>query len=137
MLRSQAAGLSGDEARQGFSAASKNIVTAIEAAYPLSPMQRDMLLHSMSSPGSGAYVQHAICDLRESLEPSLLERAWQRVVERHSILDDPDPTRAALVRALRDARGALGQDLRLPRGVLTPSSFARRTTLCIVTGSPA
>jgi amino acid adenylation domain-containing protein len=59
---------------------------AIEAAYPLSPMQRDMLLHSMSSPASGAYVQHAICDLRERLEPSLLERAWQRVVERHSIL---------------------------------------------------
>src|SRR5580765_7039779 len=59
---------------------------AIEAAYPLSPMQRDMLLHSMSAPGSGAYVQHAICDLRESLKPSLLERAWQRVVERHAIL---------------------------------------------------
>ena len=59
---------------------------SIEAAYPISPMQRDMLLHSMSSPGSGAYVQHAICDLRERVEPSLLERAWRRVVERHSIL---------------------------------------------------
>ena len=58
----------------------------VEDAYRLAPMQSDMLVHSMSSPRSGAYVQHAICDLREPLEPSHLEGAWQTVIERHPIL---------------------------------------------------
>ena len=58
----------------------------IEDAYRLAPMQSDMLVHSMSSPRSGAYVQHAICDLREPLEPSHLEGAWQTVIDRHPIL---------------------------------------------------
>ena len=58
----------------------------IEATFPISPTQRDMLVYSLSSPGSGAYMQQAICDLHEHLEPSLLERAWRSVVERHAIL---------------------------------------------------
>jgi amino acid adenylation domain-containing protein len=58
----------------------------IEDAYPLTPMQSDMLVHSLSSPHSGAYLEHAVCDLRESLEPAHLEAAWHRVVVRHPIL---------------------------------------------------
>jgi amino acid adenylation domain-containing protein len=58
----------------------------VEDAYRLAPMQSDMLVHSMSSPRLGPYVQHAICDLREPLELSHLEGAWQKVVERHAIL---------------------------------------------------
>ncbi|HEV2686247.1 MAG TPA: condensation domain-containing protein, partial [Actinomycetota bacterium] len=58
----------------------------VEDAYRLAPMQSDMLVHSISSPRSGAYVQHAICDVREPLEPLRLEGAWQTVIERHTIL---------------------------------------------------
>jgi amino acid adenylation domain-containing protein len=58
----------------------------IEDSYPLSPMQQGMLFHSMSTAGAGSYVQHAICDLRENVDVPLFERAWNRVIERHSVL---------------------------------------------------
>ncbi|HUH92927.1 MAG TPA: amino acid adenylation domain-containing protein [Casimicrobiaceae bacterium] len=70
----------------------------VEDAYPLASIQSDMLIDSMSSSGSGAYVQQAICDLKESMQPSRLERAWRHLVARHPILR----TRFRLVSA-RDA----------------------------------
>ena len=58
----------------------------IEDRYPLSPLQQAMLFHDLAAPGSGSYVQHAICDLHEPVDLPLLERAWQRVMERHTVL---------------------------------------------------
>ncbi|HTS23522.1 MAG TPA: amino acid adenylation domain-containing protein [Casimicrobiaceae bacterium] len=60
--------------------------SGVEDAYPLAPMQSEMLVHSLSAPGSGAYVQQAICDLRERLQPAQLEHAWRTIVARHAIL---------------------------------------------------
>ncbi|HET7096249.1 MAG TPA: amino acid adenylation domain-containing protein [Casimicrobiaceae bacterium] len=55
-------------------------------SYPLSPMQQGMLFHDLAAGGSGAYVQHAICDFRERVDIALLEEAWHAVIERHAIL---------------------------------------------------
>jgi len=58
----------------------------VQDSYPLSPVQQAMLFHGMSARGAGTYVQHAICDLREDLDASLLARAWTTVIERHTVL---------------------------------------------------
>ncbi|MFP5263076.1 MAG: amino acid adenylation domain-containing protein [Blastocatellia bacterium] len=58
----------------------------IEAFYPLSPMQEGMLVYTLSDPKSEAYFQQMHCSLRGSLDFAAFERAWQQVVDRHSIL---------------------------------------------------
>ncbi|NLG50016.1 MAG: amino acid adenylation domain-containing protein, partial [Chloroflexi bacterium] len=58
----------------------------IEAIYPLSPMQEGMLFHSLYAPDSGVYVEQLGCTLLGDLDVPAFERAWQRVVDRHSIL---------------------------------------------------
>jgi len=45
-----------------------------------------MLFHSLSAPDSGVYIQQIICALREPIDNQALERAWQRVVNRHPLL---------------------------------------------------
>src|ERR1700730_14626401 len=55
-------------------------------AYPLTALQEGMLLHTQQAPEEGVYVQQFICDLREPLEIDLFMRAWEQLVERHSIL---------------------------------------------------
>ncbi|MFN8596431.1 MAG: amino acid adenylation domain-containing protein [Anaerolineae bacterium] len=54
--------------------------------YPLSPMQQGMLFHSLYAPDSGVYVEQLSCTLDGDLNVRAFERAWQRVVERHTIL---------------------------------------------------
>ena len=56
------------------------------AAYPLTAMQQGMLFHSLLAPRSGVYIQQQICTLRERIDATTLEDAWQRVVARHPIL---------------------------------------------------
>ncbi|HEX8650844.1 MAG TPA: amino acid adenylation domain-containing protein, partial [Pyrinomonadaceae bacterium] len=58
----------------------------IESSYPLSPMQQGMLFHSLDARWSGVYVQQLVCSLHENLNVTAFRRAWQRLVERHSIL---------------------------------------------------
>ena len=58
----------------------------IEAIYGLSPMQQGMHFHSLTAPESGVYVQQFHCRLRGPLDDAAFDRAWQQVVERHSIL---------------------------------------------------
>jgi amino acid adenylation domain-containing protein len=55
-------------------------------SFPLSPTQQAMLYHNVAAPGSGAYVQHAICDLAEQVDADLLLRAWRDAVACHAIL---------------------------------------------------
>jgi amino acid adenylation domain-containing protein len=58
----------------------------VESFYPLSPMQQGMIFHSLLAPESGMYVEQVSCRLRGCLDIPAFERAWQRVIERHSIL---------------------------------------------------
>ncbi len=58
----------------------------LEDIYPLSPMQQGMLFHSLYAPRSGVYVSQTSCTLEGDLAAASLRRAWQRVVDRHSVL---------------------------------------------------
>src|ERR1044071_5963302 len=55
----------------------------IEAIYGLSPLQQGILFHSLYDPESGVYVQQLSCTLSGDLDIAALERAWQRVIDRH------------------------------------------------------
>jgi len=61
---------------------SENIVDI----YPLSPMQQGMLFHSLYSPEKNVYVEQLSCTIHGSLSVSAFERAWQQVLDRHTIL---------------------------------------------------
>jgi amino acid adenylation domain-containing protein len=54
--------------------------------YSLSPMQRGMLFHTDYDHLAGFYVQQMVCTLREDLDVSALQKAWQQVIDRHPIL---------------------------------------------------
>lgn len=58
----------------------------VEDIYPLSPLQQGILFHALYAPDSGVYLNQTSCTLRGDLDVSAFKRAWQRVVERHSIL---------------------------------------------------
>src|SRR5215475_12918480 len=70
----------------------------VEDMYPLSPLQRGILFHSLYEPGSTIYFETLSFRVRGSLEVDAFRRAWQHVVERHPVL------RTAFV----------GQDLEVP-----------------------
>ena len=54
--------------------------------YELSPMQQGMLFHSLYSPESGIYFEQRSCKLKGNLNISAFKTAWQKVIERHTIL---------------------------------------------------
>ncbi len=58
----------------------------IEDIYPLSPMQQGMLFHSIYSPESGEYIEQMSCKIKGQLDVDAFERAWQEVLNRHTIL---------------------------------------------------
>ncbi len=45
-----------------------------------------MLFHTLYAPGSGVYVTQLSCHLHGVLDVAAFERAWQQVVDRHSVL---------------------------------------------------
>ena len=57
-----------------------------EVFYPSSPLQQGMLFHTLSAPGSGVDMEQVICTLREPLDPSLFQSAWETVVSRNAVL---------------------------------------------------
>ena len=61
-------------------------VQSIAATYPLAPMQQGMLFHSLYAEQPGVDIEQMICTLHEPLNLSHFGQAWQRVVERHTIL---------------------------------------------------
>ena len=61
-------------------------VNDVNEGYPLSPMQQGMLFHSLSAPHSGVDIEQILCTLSEELNVAAFRQAWERVVERHSIL---------------------------------------------------
>ncbi|MBK9945444.1 MAG: AMP-binding protein [Kouleothrix sp.] len=58
----------------------------IEDIYPLTPMQRGMLFHSLYAPRSAVYFQQEGFRLQGRLERAAFVRAWELVLARHSIL---------------------------------------------------
>ncbi|NEW07888.1 amino acid adenylation domain-containing protein [Paenibacillus sp. SYP-B3998] len=62
----------------------KNV--AIQNIYPLTPMQEGLLYHSILDGGSEAYFDQTVITLNERLDPGLLERSFQALVNRHDVL---------------------------------------------------
>jgi len=58
----------------------------VEDAYPLSPLQHSMLMHSLEVMRFGVDIEQILCELREDVHVPSLRLAWQRAVERHPIL---------------------------------------------------
>lgn len=57
----------------------------LSASYPLSPLQQGILFHHLYAPQSGVYIELVI-RLHENLNVPAFERAWQAIVERHTVL---------------------------------------------------
>lgn len=57
----------------------------LEDVCPLAPIQEGLLFHSLYSPGSGEYVSQVTCTIEQPLDVRAFERAWQTIVDRHSI----------------------------------------------------
>jgi amino acid adenylation domain-containing protein len=62
------------------------MTTGNTSPYQLSHMQQGMLFHTLESKEPGGDIEQMICTLHETLKISAFRQAWQRVVERHSIL---------------------------------------------------
>jgi len=58
----------------------------VQDLYRLSPMQQGMLFHSIYMPKEGSYIEQLHWRWRGPLNVSLLQRAWQDVVDRHPVL---------------------------------------------------
>src|SRR5438309_10829473 len=58
----------------------------LEDLYPLSPMQQGMLFHTIYAPESGVYFEQSVFTIKGALDVKSFERAWQHVLNRHSIL---------------------------------------------------
>ncbi|MEH2068927.1 MAG: amino acid adenylation domain-containing protein [Nostoc sp.] len=59
----------------------------IESIYPLSPSQQGMLFETLAASESGIHLEQCILNLQIAQFDSLaFKKAWQRVVERHSVL---------------------------------------------------
>jgi len=58
----------------------------IEDIYPLAPLQRGLLFHSLYNPDRNAYFTQENWTLRGELNVAYLEDAWRQVIERHSVL---------------------------------------------------
>jgi len=58
----------------------------VEDAYPLSPMQRLMLLHAITAVGNGVLLNQVCYEIRGPLDASAFQRAWDALVARHPAL---------------------------------------------------
>lgn len=58
----------------------------LEAIYPLSPMQQGMIFHTLYTPESGIYFEQITFTIKGQFDISAFEKAWQRVLDRHTIL---------------------------------------------------
>ena len=54
--------------------------------YGLSPMQQGMLFHHLAAAHSGIDIQQLVISFKEAPDATILERAWQAVVEKHPAL---------------------------------------------------
>ncbi|RPH57094.1 non-ribosomal peptide synthetase, partial [bacterium] len=82
---------------------------ASEEIYPLTPLQSGMLFHSLMAPESGVYVNQVTCTLPADLDVSLFRQAWEKLVERHTVLRT-----AFLWEGLEEPRQAVRKSVSLP-----------------------
>nr|WP_237179239.1 non-ribosomal peptide synthetase [Paenibacillus sp. MMS18-CY102] len=61
-------------------------IGAIENVYPLTPMQKGMLFHSIMEAEKGAYFQQSVIGLRGPLDVEALSQSLERLQQRHEIL---------------------------------------------------
>ncbi len=54
--------------------------------YPLSPLQEGILFHSVYAPESRVYDMQLTCTIGGAVDPEAFRRAWQRLVDRHTVL---------------------------------------------------
>jgi len=54
--------------------------------YPLSPLQQGLLFHALQAPGTDVYFLRLSCSFKGELDVAAFRRAWQEVVNRHTIL---------------------------------------------------
>ncbi|WP_257168770.1 non-ribosomal peptide synthetase [Bradyrhizobium sp. SRS-191] len=59
---------------------------AVADVYPLSPLQRGLLFHSLYEPDAAVYVISLACRLQGPLDAAAFEHAWRLVVARHQVL---------------------------------------------------
>src|SRR5262249_42769757 len=59
---------------------------SIHVIYPLSLIQNGMIFHTLYAPGSGVYFQQYKCVIEGDLQIAALERAWEQLIEHHSVL---------------------------------------------------
>jgi non-ribosomal peptide synthase protein (TIGR01720 family) len=57
-----------------------------EDSYPLSPLQREMLRHTLLTPGTGAYVTQLTWEMHHELDVPAFRRAWEELLHRHAVL---------------------------------------------------
>ncbi|HKH46439.1 MAG TPA: amino acid adenylation domain-containing protein [Thermoanaerobaculia bacterium] len=81
----------------------------VEDIYPLTPLQGGMLFHSLMSPESGVYVTQVTCTLPADLDSRLFRQAWERLLERHTVLRT-----AFLWEGLDEPRQAVRKSCALP-----------------------
>lgn len=60
--------------------------SAVEDIYPLTPLQEGLLFHTLMLPGSGIYIMQDSFSLVGRIDVEVFREAWQRVVDRHTIL---------------------------------------------------
>jgi NRPS condensation-like uncharacterized protein len=58
----------------------------IQDIYQLTPLQKGILFHSLYAPEFGLYVIQIRYSLRGVLNLTAFERAWQQIIERHTVL---------------------------------------------------
>lgn len=58
----------------------------VEDIYPLTPLQHGLLFHSLYDPESGVYAEQFGYALEGDFDGDAFRRAWQHVLDRHSIL---------------------------------------------------
>uniref|UniRef100_UPI00046E757F condensation domain-containing protein n=1 Tax=Paenibacillus forsythiae TaxID=365616 RepID=UPI00046E757F len=62
------------------------LIGEIENVYPLTPMQKGMLFHSLLDPRSGAYFERATFDLRGRFDVGTFAESIERLMHRHAVL---------------------------------------------------
>jgi amino acid adenylation domain-containing protein/non-ribosomal peptide synthase protein (TIGR01720 family) len=58
----------------------------IEDLYPLSPLQKSLLFHLLSTPGTTVGFEQKVLTVRGDLELEAFRQTWNRVMDRHAIL---------------------------------------------------
>jgi amino acid adenylation domain-containing protein/thioester reductase-like protein len=61
-------------------------VASPEDLYRLSPVQKGMLFHVLSAPGSGVYFEQFTTAYDDGLDPDIFAAAWRLVLDRHPVL---------------------------------------------------